>query len=89
MLGHTVHFSLPILNHPANIPLTFTLQPLVPLIGGIGDDPVVRLLQYPAEVRSVVVSIGRNTACVSIQQYGSFVLLEEIDGTVHMKVRGK
>jgi hypothetical protein len=66
MLGHTVHFSLPILNHPANISLTFTLQPLVPLIGGIGDDPFVPLLQYPAEVRSVVVSIGRNTGCEAV-----------------------
>jgi hypothetical protein len=57
MRGHTIYLSVPIRNHPANIPLAFTLQPLVPLVGGISDDPVVASLQYPAEVRSVVVSI--------------------------------
>jgi hypothetical protein len=66
MLGHTIYLSLPIRNHPANVPLAFALQPLVPLVGGISDDPLVPLLQYPAEVRSVVVSIGRDTGCKAI-----------------------
>jgi len=57
LLANANHFSLPIRDHPADIPLAFTPQSLVPLVGGIGDDPVVPLLQYPAEIRSTVVSV--------------------------------
>lgn len=61
----------------------------MPLIGGVSDDPVVALLQYPTEIRSIVVPIDRCNVCESVQQLGGFILLEDIDGTVHMKVRRK
>ena len=89
LLDHTTESFLPIRDHPAQIPLAFTLQPLMPLIGGVGDNPVVTLLQNPTEVRSVIVPVDRDTACEGVQKFGSAILLEDIDGTVHMKVRGK
>jgi hypothetical protein len=89
LLGDANHFSLSVCDHPANVPLALTVQPLVPQVGGISDDPFVPLLQYPAEIRSVVVSINRSAAGESVQELGGFVLLEDIDGTVHMKVCGK
>ena len=89
MLGPDVDDLLPICDHPAQIPLAFKPQPLMPLVGGIGDDPFVTLLQYPAKVRSIVVSIDRNTACKSVQKLGGATLPEDIYGTVYMKVRGK
>lgn len=89
LLDHTTDSFLPICDHPAQIPLAFTLQPLMPLIGGVGDDPVVALLQNPTEVGSVIVPVDRNTACEGVQKSGGAILPEDIDGTVHMKVRGK
>ena len=61
----------------------------MPLIGGVSNDPVVALLQYPTEIRSTVVPVDRCNVRESVQELGGFVLLEDIDGTVHMKVCGK
>ena len=61
----------------------------MPLVGGISDDPLVPLLQYPTEIRSTVVPVDRCNVRESVQQLRGFILLEDIDGTVHMKVRRK
>ena len=89
LLGHAIHYSVPVRDQAAKVPLAFKLQPLMPLVGGVSDDPVVALLQDPTEVRSVVVPIGRSTAYESVQKLGGSILLEDIDGAVHVKVRRK
>ena len=89
MLSHAIGFCFPIRDHPAQISLAFTLQPLVPLISGIGDDPAVPLLKDPAKVRPVVVSIDRIVARENVQQLRGFVLHEDIDRIVRVQVRRK
>jgi hypothetical protein len=58
-LRRTLHHFLSIRNHMAQIPLALTLQPLVPQIGSVCDDPVEALLDDPIEIRSVVVLLCR------------------------------
>ena len=88
MLGHAIRNTGFVGDHPTQVPLAFTLQPLMPLICGFGDDPAVPLSQNPAKVRSVVVSVDRS-ACEAVQQFRRCVLPEDVHGTVHVHVHGK
>lgn len=85
-LGNSIHYLLPIRDHPAQIPLALTLQSLVPLIGSVSDDPVVFLLQNPLEIRSVIVPICRCIAHKTVQQNGCFVVLEYKCGVVEVQI---
>jgi hypothetical protein len=75
-LRSAVHHLLPISNHPAQVPLAFGVQPLVPVIGSVSDDPVILLLHDPREVGPVVVSVHGSISDEAVDQDGGFVVLE-------------
>lgn len=76
-LGRAIDYLLALRNHPSQVPLTLTVQSLVPIIRSVGDDPVVLLLQNPAEVGPVVMPIHRRIADQAIKQDWSLAILED------------
>jgi len=71
-----IHHPLSIRDHPAQVPFAFGVQPLMPVIGSVSNDPVVLLLQDPCEVRPVVVSVHGSVADEAVDQDGGFAILE-------------
>lgn len=62
------------------------MQPRMPVIGSVSDDPVVLLLQNPREVGPVVVSIDRSISDEAVDQDRGFVVLEREGRVVDVQV---
>jgi hypothetical protein len=75
-LRSAIHHLLSIRDHPAQVPFTFGMQPRMPVIGSVSDDPVVLLLQDPCEIGPVVVSIYRSISDEAVDQDRGFVILK-------------
>jgi hypothetical protein len=80
----TLHHFLSIRNHMAQIPLALTLQPLVPQIGSVRDDPVEALFDDSVEIDSVVVLLCRLAVYETVQQDGRSGVPEDVHGIVHV-----
>lgn len=75
-LRDAIHRLLPIRNHPTQISFTFDVQPFMPLVSSVSDNPVVLLLQNPREIRPVVVSVERRISDEAVDQDRRFAILE-------------
>jgi hypothetical protein len=84
-----VHHVLSIRDHPAQVPFAFGMQPRMPVIGSVSDDPVVLLLQDPREIRPVVVPVYRSISDEAIDQDRGFVVLEREGRIVDVQVLRK
>lgn len=60
------------------------MQPLMPVIGSVGNDPIVLLLQNPCEVGPIIMAIYGSISDKAIDQDGGFVVLEREGRVVHV-----
>ena len=75
-LRGSVHHLLPIRDHPAQVSFAFGLQPHMPLISSVSNNPIVSLLHDPPEIRPVVVSVDRCIPDKAVEQDRRLAVLE-------------
>lgn len=81
-----IRLVLAICQHILEISPPLRLQPHIPIIRSIRDDPVIPRRQDPAKIRAVIVSIDSRVARDTIDQLRRRILLVHIDGIIHAQV---